>query len=40
MGLGPIAELLSAKLVQWHDGRLQPTRKGILFADQIAAEFV
>ena len=37
---GPIAELLSAELVQWREGRLQPTRRGILFADQIAAEFV
>ena len=37
---GPIAELLSAELVQWRNGRLQPTRRGILFADQIAAEFV
>ncbi len=35
-----IAELLSAELVQWRDGRLQPTRRGILFADEIAAEFV
>jgi oxygen-independent coproporphyrinogen-3 oxidase len=35
-----IAELLSAELVQWHSGRLQPTRHGILFADEVAAEFV
>jgi oxygen-independent coproporphyrinogen-3 oxidase len=35
-----IAELLSAELVQWHNGRLQPTRRGILFADEVAAEFV
>ena len=35
-----IAELLSAELVHWRNGRLQPTRRGILFADEIAAEFV
>ena len=35
-----VTELLSADLVQWRDGRLQPTRRGILFADEIAAEFV
>lgn len=35
-----IAALLAADLVQWRDGRLQPTRRGILFADEIAAEFV
>ena len=35
-----ISELLSAELVQWRDGRLQPTRRGILFADEVAAEFV
>lgn len=35
-----IAELLSAELVQWRDGRLQPTRRGILLADEVAAEFV
>jgi coproporphyrinogen III oxidase-like Fe-S oxidoreductase len=35
-----IADLLAAELVQWRDGRLQPTRRGILFADEIAAEFV
>jgi oxygen-independent coproporphyrinogen-3 oxidase len=35
-----IAELLSAELVQWRNGRLQPTRRGILFADTVAAEFV
>jgi len=31
-----IAELLSAELVQWRNGRLQPTRRGILFADEVA----
>ena len=35
-----IAELLSAELVQWRNGRLSPTRRGILFADEVAAEFV
>jgi oxygen-independent coproporphyrinogen-3 oxidase len=35
-----IAELLSAELVQWHNGRLSPTPRGILFADEVAAEFV
>jgi oxygen-independent coproporphyrinogen-3 oxidase len=35
-----VAELLSAQLVQWRDGRLAPTYRGILFADEIAAEFV
>lgn len=35
-----IGELLSAELVQWRDGRLQPTRRGILFADEVAAEFI
>ncbi|MGD1018173.1 MAG: radical SAM family heme chaperone HemW [Verrucomicrobiia bacterium] len=35
-----IAELLSADLVQWSHGRLQPTKRGILFADEVAAEFV
>jgi oxygen-independent coproporphyrinogen-3 oxidase len=35
-----IAELLSAELVQWRNGRLQPTQRGILFADEVAAEFV
>ena len=35
-----IAELLSAELVQWRNNRLAPTKRGILFADQIAAEFV
>ena len=32
-----IAELLSAELVQWHHNRLQPTKRGILFADEVAA---
>ena len=35
-----IAELLSAELVQWRNGRLKPTKRGILFADEVAAEFV
>ncbi|MCG3149035.1 MAG: Oxygen-independent coproporphyrinogen-III oxidase-like protein YqeR [Verrucomicrobiae bacterium] len=35
-----IAELLSAELVQWRGDRLQPTRRGILFADEVAAEFL
>jgi oxygen-independent coproporphyrinogen-3 oxidase len=35
-----VAELLSAELVQWRHDRLQPTRRGILFADQVAAEFL
>ena len=35
-----IAELLSAELVQWRNGRLAPTPRGILFADEVAAEFV
>jgi oxygen-independent coproporphyrinogen-3 oxidase len=35
-----IAELLSAELVQWRGGRLRPTKRGILFADEVAAEFV
>jgi oxygen-independent coproporphyrinogen-3 oxidase len=35
-----IAELLSAELVQWRNGRLTPTRRGILFADEVAAQFV
>ncbi len=35
-----IAELLSAELVQWRNNRLQPTKRGILFADEIAAHFV
>ncbi len=35
-----IAELLSAELVQWRNNRLQPTKRGILFADEIAAQFV
>jgi oxygen-independent coproporphyrinogen-3 oxidase len=35
-----IAGLLSAELVQWREGRLTPTKRGILFADEVAAEFV
>ncbi len=35
-----IAELLSADLVQWSHDRLQPTKRGILFADEVATEFV
>jgi oxygen-independent coproporphyrinogen III oxidase len=35
-----IAELLSAELVQWRGNRLPPTKRGILFADEVAAEFV
>ncbi|HUK82389.1 MAG TPA: radical SAM family heme chaperone HemW [Verrucomicrobiae bacterium] len=35
-----IAELLSAELVQWRDGRLTPTQRGIFFADEVAAAFV
>jgi oxygen-independent coproporphyrinogen III oxidase len=35
-----ITELLRAELVQWRDGRLAPTRRGLLFADEVAAEFV
>lgn len=35
-----IAELLSAELVQWRKGRLQPTPRGILFADEVATQFV
>jgi oxygen-independent coproporphyrinogen-3 oxidase len=35
-----VAELLSAELVQWRGNRLQPTKRGILFADEIATHFV
>jgi oxygen-independent coproporphyrinogen-3 oxidase len=35
-----VSELLSAELVQWRNGRLQPTRRGILMADMVAAEFL
>jgi oxygen-independent coproporphyrinogen-3 oxidase len=35
-----VAELLSAGLVRWRGKRLQPTRRGMLFADTVAAEFV
>jgi oxygen-independent coproporphyrinogen-3 oxidase len=34
-----VTELLNAKLVQWRDGRLTPTSRGILFADEVAAAF-
>jgi oxygen-independent coproporphyrinogen-3 oxidase len=34
-----VAELLSAELVQWRDGRLAPTSRGVLFADEVAASF-
>jgi len=35
-----VCELLAAELVEWHAGRLQPTKRGILFADEVAAAFV
>ena len=35
-----VGELLAADLVEWQAGRLQPTKRGILFADEIAAVFV
>ena len=35
-----IGELLSAELAQWRNNRLQPTKRGILFADDVAAQFV
>jgi len=35
-----IAELLSAELVQWRNDRLTPTARGILFADEIASQFI
>ena len=35
-----VGELLAAELVEWHAGRLQPTKRGILFADEISAVFV
>ena len=35
-----IAELLSAELVEWRNGRLAPTCRGILFADEVASTFV
>jgi len=35
-----VSELLAAELVEWHAGRLQPTKRGILFADEVAAAFV
>ena len=35
-----IAELLQTGLAKQSDGHLRPTRRGILFADEVAAEFV
>ena len=35
-----VAKLLSTGLADWHEGRLRPTRRGILFADEVATEFV
>ena len=35
-----VAKLISTGLACWHDGRLCPTRRGILFADEVAMEFV
>lgn len=35
-----VAKLLSTGLARWQDGRLCPTRRGILFADEVATEFV
>jgi oxygen-independent coproporphyrinogen-3 oxidase len=35
-----IETLLRDGLVEWHADRLRPTQRGILFADEIAAEFV
>lgn len=35
-----VAELLSADLVQWSHDRLQPTKRGILFADEVASQFL
>ena len=35
-----VAKLISADLACWHDDRLCPTRRGILFADEVATEFV
>jgi oxygen-independent coproporphyrinogen-3 oxidase len=35
-----VAELLSSDLVQWSHDRLQPTKRGILFADEVASRFV
>jgi oxygen-independent coproporphyrinogen-3 oxidase len=35
-----VEELLGAELVQWRGDRLAPTRRGILFADEVAAQFV
>ena len=35
-----VAKLISAGLAGWQAGRLCPTRRGILFADEVATEFV
>lgn len=35
-----VAELLSEELVEWKNGRLSPTTRGILFADAVAATFI
>ena len=35
-----VTQLLQADLAYWHDDRLRPTRRGILFADEVATEFV
>ena len=35
-----LSRLLADNLVRWHDNRLQLTHRGLLFADEIAAEFV
>jgi oxygen-independent coproporphyrinogen-3 oxidase len=35
-----VAKLLSAEFVYWENGRLRLTRRGILFADEVSAEFV
>ncbi len=34
------AALAADELVEWRAGRLAPTRRGILFADAVAAAFV
>lgn len=35
-----VSRLLAAGLVQWRDDQLQLTRRGLRFADEVAAEFV
>lgn len=35
-----ISRLLDQELVQWRGNRLQLTRRGLLFADEVSAEFV